>query len=61
MSATVYDVASGGMELVPYHNSTNLNQAIGGYYQGLGAMQHHGPYDDTKQYIRNVRALMERL
>ncbi|HVJ85549.1 MAG TPA: RNA methyltransferase [Caulifigura sp.] len=27
MSATVYDVASGGIELVPYH-STNLNQAI---------------------------------
>jgi len=28
MSATVYDVASGGIELVPFHNSTNLNQVL---------------------------------
>jgi 23S rRNA (guanosine2251-2'-O)-methyltransferase len=28
LSATVYDVASGGVELVPFHNSTNLNQAL---------------------------------
>ncbi len=28
ISATVYDVASGGIELVPFHHSTNLNQAL---------------------------------
>lgn len=28
MSATAYDVASGGVELVPFHQSTNLNQAL---------------------------------
>jgi 23S rRNA (guanosine2251-2'-O)-methyltransferase len=28
ISATAYDVASGGIEHVPFHQSTNLNQAI---------------------------------
>ena len=28
MSATVYDTASGGVELVPFHQSTNINSAL---------------------------------
>lgn len=58
-----HDNITAGVVILRYLTSkaTNLNQAIGGYYQGLGAMQQHGAYDETKQYIRNVRALMERL
>ncbi|WP_446663949.1 lytic transglycosylase [Flexivirga sp. B27] len=58
-----HDNITAGVVILRYltSNATSLNQAIGGYYQGLGAMQQHGAYDETKQYIRNVRALMERL
>lgn len=31
------------------------SQVIGGYYQGLGSVQEHGLYADTKQYVANVR------
>jgi hypothetical protein len=27
---------------------------IGGYYQGLGSIQQHGMYRETKHYVRNV-------
>lgn len=58
-----HDNITAGVVILRYlaGNATSLNQAIGGYYQGLGAMQQHGAYDDTKQYVRNVRVLMERL
>lgn len=36
-------------------------QAIAGYYQGLGGVQEHGMYPDTKAYVRSVRALMTTL
>lgn len=32
------------------------NNAIAAYYQGLGAVREHGHFDDTKQYVRSVRA-----
>jgi hypothetical protein len=58
-----HDNVTAGVAILRYltSNAKNLDQAIGGYYQGLGAMREHGPYPDTRQYIRNVRALMHRL
>ena len=37
------------------------NNAIGAYYQGLGALQKHGYFKDTKQYVVAVRAHQRRL
>lgn len=57
------DNITAGVVILRYltSNATNLDQAIGGYYQGLAGVKQHGPYEETKQYVRNVRALMERL
>ena len=35
--------------------------AIAAYYQGLGAVRRHGYYEDTKRYVRAVRAHERRL
>ena len=32
-------------------------EAVAAYYQGLGALQEHGMYSDTKLYVRNVMTL----
>lgn len=58
-----HDNVTAGVAILRYltSNAKDLNQAIGGYYQGLGAMREHGPYPDTRRYVRNVRALMHRL
>jgi LysM repeat protein len=34
---------------------------IGAYYQGLGAVQRHGLYEETKTYVANVEAIKRRL
>ncbi len=34
-----------------------LDQAIAGYYQGLGSVRRHGMYADTKVYVRSILAL----
>ena len=34
---------------------------IGAYYQGLGALQEHGLYGETKAYVANVLAIKKRL
>lgn len=34
---------------------------IGAYYQGLGAVQRHGLYEETKAYVGNVEAIKRRL
>lgn len=34
---------------------------IGAYYQGLGAVQRHGLYEETKVYVDNVEAIKRRL
>jgi hypothetical protein len=34
---------------------------VGAYYQGLGALQEHGLYGETKAYVANVLAIKERL
>jgi LysM repeat protein len=37
-------------------SAANLDQAIGGYYQGLYSVQHNGMYADTKVYVANIKA-----
>lgn len=37
------------------------DEAIGGYYQGLGSVQRDGLYSDTKQYVKNIQALRSRM
>lgn len=34
---------------------------IGAYYQGLGAVQRHGLYEETKDYVASVEAIKRRL
>ena len=34
---------------------------VGAYYQGLGAVQEHGLYDETRRYVDNVLAIKHRL
>jgi N-acetylmuramoyl-L-alanine amidase len=38
----------------------NAEMAIAGYYQGLGSVQAHGMYSDTRAYVNNVMALQQR-
>ncbi len=38
----------------------NENAAIAAYYQGLGALQSRGMFDDTRRYVANVQALRSR-
>lgn len=42
-------------------NTKNTRHAIGAYYQGLGGVQRHGLYPDTRRYVKNVRAIQARL
>jgi LysM repeat protein len=42
-------------------NTRNTRRAIGAYYQGLGGVQRHGLYPETKRYVKNVRAIQKRL
>jgi LysM repeat protein len=42
-------------------NTHNQRQAIAAYYQGLGAVQQHGLYRDTRHYVRSVRAIERHL
>src|SRR3712207_990545 len=34
-----------------------LDQAIAGYYQGLGSVRRNGMYADTKPYVANILSL----
>ena len=36
----------------------DTRQALAGYYQGLSSVRSRGWYDDTKQYVANVEALV---
>lgn len=38
-------------------STDSMEKAVAAYYQGLGALQKHGMYSDTKLYVRNVLAL----
>ncbi len=37
-------------------SASTLDQAIGGYYQGLYSVQHRGMYADTKVYVAAIKA-----
>lgn len=41
-------------------HAKDQDEAIGSYYQGLGAVREHGLYDDTKHYVASVNAHMKR-
>ncbi|WP_050669270.1 lytic transglycosylase domain-containing protein [Luteipulveratus halotolerans] len=41
-------------------HASSRDQAIAGYYQGLGGVRENGMYPDTRAYVRNVKAHMAR-
>lgn len=40
-------------------SSSSLEEAIGSYYQGQGSIRERGMYEDTKQYVENIKSHME--
>lgn len=58
-----YDNITAGVTLlrVLLAETGSTRRAVGAYYQGLGAVQRHGLYPSTKQYVRNVLAMRDRL
>lgn len=42
-------------------SADSQDEAIGGYYQGLGSVGQHGMFSDTKQYVRNIKHFMKTL
>lgn len=57
------DNATAGVLLlrVLSHHTHRRTHKIGAYYQGLGAVQRHGLYEETKAYVGNVVAIKRRL
>jgi len=56
------NVLAGVLTLRVLRASTKHDRnAIGAYYQGLGAVREHGLYDDTVAYVRSVRAIESRI
>jgi hypothetical protein len=58
-----YDNIEGGVTLLRFlraHTRHDKN-AIGAYYQGLGALQRHGLFKETKHYVRTVQAVRDNL
>lgn len=43
------------------HHTQRRTHKIGAYYQGLGAVQRHGLYDETRAYVASVEAIKRRL
>ena len=55
---TTDNITAGVVMLRALGRSTNsMEKTVAAYYQGLGALQKHGMYADTKLYVRNVMAL----
>jgi soluble lytic murein transglycosylase-like protein len=54
------DNIAGGVAMLRWltAEARNLDEAIAGYYQGLGSVQSRGMYDDTKVYVAQVKARM---
>ena len=48
------------LDVLDDHTRTRRHQ-VAAYYQGLGAVREHGLYDETRRYVRNVRAIRHRL
>ncbi len=42
-------------------SADNESDAIGGYYQGLGSVNQHGLFADTKTYVSSITALRARM
>ena len=42
-------------------NGGDVDRALASYYQGLRSLQEHGPLDETRRFVANVRALRGRL
>lgn len=42
-------------------SSDSLEQVVAGYYQGLHSVRTQGMFEDTKQYVKTVLALRERM
>jgi LysM repeat protein len=42
-------------------NTRNRRRQVAAYYQGLGAVQEHGLYDESRPYVDNVLAIKRRL
>lgn len=60
---TLRDNATAGVLLLDVlrdHTRSRRHQ-VGAYYQGLGAVQRHGLYDETVPYVDNVLAIKKRL
>lgn len=43
------------------HHTHRRTHKIGAYYQGLGAVQRHGLFEETRAYVDNVEAIKRRL
>ncbi len=48
------------LDVLADHTDTRRQQ-VGAYYQGLGAVERHGLYDETVRYVDNVLAIKKRL
>ena len=60
---TLRDNATAGvllLDVLREHTRSRRHQ-VGAYYQGLGAVQRHGLYDETLPYVDNVLAIKKRL
>ena len=42
-------------------SASSVDEAIAGYYQGLGSVRANGMYADTQQYVAGVKAMMARV
>lgn len=58
--STTDNVTAGVVVLHALLRSASTRDAIAGYYQGLGSVQAHGMYADTRAYVRSVLALRAR-
>ncbi|WP_310526977.1 transglycosylase SLT domain-containing protein [Nocardioides sp.] len=48
------------LDVLRDHTRSRRHQ-VGAYYQGIGAVQRHGLYDETVRYVDNVLAIKKRL
>lgn len=57
-----YDNIVAGVAIIRYlhNNAANYDQAIAGYYQGLGGVKRNGMLPDTVQYVAKVKNAMNR-
>ncbi len=53
------NVTAGVALLGQLTRAARTDQAVAGYYQGLGSVRKNGMYRDTKSYVRNVLTLRE--